>query len=127
MSLITGAITQIIARVKCLEVSEPIRIRPADCSDPSFKWPAWGKDSGIYSFENNRKVLYIGRAFGASLKQRLKYHCASRDNLAWVEVLESAETQIYVFILPQEDWYWAASIEAKLNADISTVFGKRMS
>ena len=127
MSLIAEALRQITAHVNDLQVSGPIEVRPHDCSDPSFDWPAWGKDAGIYSFETTDKVLYIGRALGASLKQRLKAHCSSKDNEAWVEAIDSDDTRIFVFPFRFDDWYWTASVEAKLNSSIPTVFGKRMS
>lgn len=127
MSQIIGPLQKIAGRIAGLVIPEPLVIKPSECADRGFKWPAWGNESGIYSFEREGRVLYIGRALGASLEQRLKNHCTNRNDAVWVEAMESPQTWVYVFPFPPDEWYWTASVEAKLNSEVKTIFGMRIS
>lgn len=77
----------------------------------------WATFSGVYVFDIDREIVYVGRALpGTGLRARVHNQCNSRGDLSWDAVLDHTNVFDSVIPLPASDWFWAASLEAYLIA-----------
>ena len=88
---------------------------------------AWSGKKGLYLFLNAGMVMYVGRAIGSTLGERLRSQCRSRGDERWDKILDHPGTQIKVFVFPDDAWYWAAALEALLIDRFPCPINKRIS
>jgi hypothetical protein len=79
---------------------------------PNWKW---GYGFGVYCFVRGNETVYVGRAVGNTLGERINAHLHRSDVLEWDEVLQDPEAHVEVFMLKPEwkrEWaFLAAGLE----------------
>lgn len=80
-------------------------------ADP--KWD-WGYDHGVYCFVTGTDVMYVGRALGATLGQRLWSQLHAKEDRAWAQVVEGPATRVEVFVVDESHVFMASALEAFL-------------
>lgn len=119
-------ISEFLARISTLQPTPPIRA-PIETFQGDLTWPDWAQSTGIYFFEQGGRVQYVGRALRTTLRQRLANQCNAFDDPKWDEVIKDKATVVGVLPLPDDQWYWAAALEALLIASLRPVHSKRIS
>ena len=80
-------------------------------ADPNWRW---GFDHGVYCFTRGSEILYVGRALGKTLGERIADHLRSTQDSEWVKVVHDEETNVVVFAVEKEQAWVSASFEAFL-------------
>jgi hypothetical protein len=75
-------------------------------------WP-WGFAYGVYCFVQGNETVYVGRAVGKTLGQRIDAHL-HRAEATWLEVLNDPLTRVEVFGFDKEHRFLAAALEVYL-------------
>ncbi len=88
---------------------------------------AWTGSKGLYLFESEGRVKYLGRALGTFLGERLRSQCRARGHEPWDAVLDDPATRVRLYLLEPAEWYWAASVEAYLIERHRPPINKRVS
>jgi hypothetical protein len=92
----------------------------------SAAYKGWGDMPGIYFFEQDSLVVYIGRALrGTLLRGRVHSQCTSFGDPAWDEVIGDDQTVVGAVPFQLADWYWPAALEAHLIGVERPPFNKR--
>src|ERR1019366_807219 len=68
-------------------------------------WPDWAPHPGVYFFERDNLVSYVGRALRVSLRERVKNQCNSFGDPLWDAVISDGATTLGVVAFPKERWY----------------------
>jgi hypothetical protein len=71
--------------------------------------------------------VYVGRAIGPTLGERIRHQVRSLGDPAWDRVLEHTGLQIHLLQVAGPEAIWAASIEAFVNRDFRIPINKRLS
>ena len=88
-------------------------------------WP-WGSTYGVYCFVADDRVVYVGRALGRTLGQRLWDQLRSISDPEWEQVVTRDENRVEVFSVSREWAFLGAALEAYLIAQLSPRFNKRV-
>ena len=87
----------------------------------------WAERSGIYFFEQDGTVQYVGRAlWRTGLLGRILDHCQPRGDVAWDALWTHENTSVGVVALEPADWYWAGALEPYLITHCAPRFNKRV-
>lgn len=89
-------------------------------------WP-WADVHGVYCFLVNGRVVYVGRALGCTIGQRLWDQLRSVSDPEWATVVESDDTSIQVFATNREWAFLGAALEAYLIDHLKPSFNSRVS
>ncbi len=76
-------------------------------------WP-WGKAHGVYCFVVDDEVVYVGRALGKTLGERLWDQLRSTSDPKWEPVVTRDENRVEVFSVPREWAFLGAALEPYL-------------
>jgi hypothetical protein len=87
-------------------------------------WP-WGYAHGVYCFVVDDEVVYVGRALGCTLGQRLWDQLRSISDPEWEQVVTRDDNRIEVFSVSAEQAFLGAALEAYLIDRLSPRFNKR--
>jgi hypothetical protein len=79
--------------------------------DPNW---LWGYAHGVYCFVEDGHVVYVGRALGCTLGQRLADQLGSTDDPEWAEVVRDRANRIEVFTIDDEWLHLASALEVYL-------------
>lgn len=82
---------------------------------------------GVYLFVDEGIVVYIGRALGSCFGVRVWSRLKSLNNPEWVRVVKKKTTNVIVVVMPDQENYWAASLEAFLISKMWPKFNLRIS
>jgi len=74
----------------------------------------WGYHHGVYCFVVGDELVYVGRALGSNLGQRIADQLRQTTDPAWAAVVENDDTRIEVFAVQKECAYLGAALEAYL-------------
>jgi hypothetical protein len=74
---------------------------------------SWGWDQGVYCFVSQREVVYVGRALGCTVGDRIARHMRSHDP-KWERILADRDTLVRVFPVAKGREYMASAFEAFL-------------
>lgn len=88
-------------------------------------WGDWAGRRGVYAFVYKGEVVYIGRALGSTLGERVDSQLRARGDARWVEVVSSAETEVILTICPERLAFLASSLEALLIEKLRPLFNMR--
>ncbi|MDZ4180940.1 MAG: hypothetical protein U1E29_17195 [Coriobacteriia bacterium] len=88
-------------------------------------WP-WAYVHGVYCFVVDGKVVYVGRALGCTIGQRLWDQLRSVSDPAWAAVVESDDTRIEVFATDREWAFLGAALEVYLIDRLKPSFNLRV-
>jgi len=88
------------------------------------KWE-WGYSHGVYCFVRNREAVYVGRALGSTLGQRIWNQLQSQDEQAWKQVVTDRGTHVRVFAVEDNCVYMASALEAFLIDELKPHFNSR--
>ncbi len=128
-STIDRRISEILGRVAGLEnceiKREPITLIQSFAS--ARRWPDWASNPGIYFFELDGKLQYVGRAIRTTLGQRLGNQSTAFGNEKWDAVIKNPSSIVGWVALPPNEWYWAAALEAALISELRPKISKRIS
>lgn len=126
-----AALKEFTKRVSELSIAGPTRIPIETLRDKkSTTYGEWAHASGVYFFEQGDTVQYIGRALpGTGLRARVHNQCTSYGDEEWDRIIknDTLPTTVGVVYLPEEEWYWAAALEAFLIAKCHPPYNKRSS
>lgn len=92
-----------------------------------WSWPDWASSPGVYFFEQNGVVQYVGRALRTTLRARLSNQCGALGEAKWDAVINDPRVAVGVVHLPQDRWYLAAALEAYLITALRPPFSRRIS
>jgi hypothetical protein len=88
---------------------------------------ALDRGHGLYLFVNAGRVIYLGRAIGPTLGERVRSQVRSRNDPVWDSVLDDAGTAIHLWQFSHGQALWAAAFEAFLNHEFHFPVNKRVS
>jgi len=88
-------------------------------------WP-WGYAHGVYCFVVEGKVVYVGRALGCTIGQRLWDQLRSTSNPEWEQVVTRGENRVEVFAVDREWAFLGAALEAYLIEQLAPRFNSRV-
>ncbi len=88
---------------------------------------SWGYDHGVYCFVVDGDVVYVGRALGNTLGQRIADQLRSTSNPAWECVVTRSDNRVEVFTVKREWAFLAAALEAYLIHMLKPKFNRRVS
>ncbi len=77
------------------------------------KW-GWAYGQGVYCFIVGGEVVYVGRALGATLGERIWNQLHSKDDPQWTAVVEDRDTEVRVYFADQGHTCMASAFEAYL-------------
>jgi|GEM_PF-2753767 len=92
-------------------------------------WP-WGDAYGVYCFLVNGNVVYVGRAAGNTVGERLWDQLRSTSDPEWARVVSTDENTVEVLLL-NKDWaekrsaHMACALECYLIAKLDPEFNSR--
>jgi hypothetical protein len=87
-------------------------------------WP-WGYAFGVYCFLVDGRVVYVGRAAGETVGERLANQLRSISDPAWARVVTSDENRVQVFLVDKAWTHMAAALECYLIANLKPEFNLR--
>lgn len=90
----------------------PRRVTVGDLTS-NTKWD-WAGVPGVYCFVRDGRPVYVGRALGKTIGERLWNHLRSTSDPAWAEVVGDPETVVDVFEVDASQAFLAAALEAYL-------------
>ena len=93
-----------------------------ELADPN--WP-WGYSFGVYCFLVDGEVVYVGRAAGKTIGERLWDQLRSTSDPDWKKVVTSDETVVEVFLVDNEATHMACALECYLTAKLEPKFNLR--
>jgi hypothetical protein len=102
---------------------DPLHFRVGDLQKSS-DWP-WGYRHGVYCFVRDGIVVYVGRALGSTLGQRLWDQLRSVSDPAWAEVVNDPDCRVEVFAVDKDRAYLGAALEAYLIDRLKPAFNSR--
>lgn len=73
----------------------------------------WRWAMGIYAFEIDGVVQYIGRTLSDGMWKRMSQYLV-KGGPAWREVMNDSRTNVRLYIFDLPDVFWAASFEIRL-------------
>lgn len=79
--------------------------------DPNW---SWGFDRGVYCFLVEDEVVYVGRAVGKSLGERIADQLRQQSDPEWAKVVTTDDNRVEVFAVPKERAFVAAALEVYL-------------
>lgn len=86
----------------------------------------WRWARGIYAFEIDGIVQYIGRTLSNGMWSRMSEYLV-KGGPAWREVMDDSRTKVRLYIFDLPDVFWAASFEIRLIELIAPVHNVRAS
>jgi hypothetical protein len=86
---------------------------------------SWGYDFGVYCFLVEGEVVYVGRAAGNTIGQRLADQMRSISDPDWERVVMADETVVEVFFVKKELTHVACALERYLIAKLKPKFNLR--
>ena len=92
----------------------------------SRTWPDWAALPGLYFFELDDSLQYVGRALRSALRGRLSTQCKSLQDPEWKKVVLNPRTSVGAVALPQVDWFWTAALEAAVIVKFQPRFSSRI-
>lgn len=87
-------------------------------------WP-WAAIYGVYCFVRHGDVVYVGRALGETIGERLWDQLRSLGDPDWSAVVLDPETRVEVIEVDKDRVYLAAALEAYLIDRIKPRFNLR--
>jgi hypothetical protein len=87
-------------------------------------WP-WGYAFGVYCFLVEGEVVYVGRAAGKTVGERLWDQLRSTSDPEWERVVTADENIVEVFLVGQEQLHMACALECYLIASLDPKFNSR--
>jgi len=87
-------------------------------------WP-WGYAFGVYCFLVEGEVVYVGRAAGKTIGERLWDQLRSTSDPDWERVVLADETVVQVFLVGKELTHMACALECYLIANLKPKFNLR--
>lgn len=86
----------------------------------------WTYAKGIYVFEIEGAVQYVGRALGAGMGERVRANIRNGPP-SWKAVVDDPRTRIRLYIFDVPDAFWSASFEARLIELLAPAHNLRIS
>jgi len=74
----------------------------------------WGVEHGVYCFLVGDEVVYVGRALGCTLGERIADQLRQKSDPEWAAVVEDDASRIELFTVEKDRAYIAAALEAYL-------------
>jgi len=87
-------------------------------------WP-WGYSFGVYCFLVEDEVVYVGRAAGKTIGERLWDQLRSTSDPDWARVVTADDTVVQVFLVGEELTYMVCALECYLIAKLKPKFNLR--
>jgi hypothetical protein len=87
-------------------------------------WP-WGYAFGVYCFLVDGKVVYVGRAAGKTIGERLWDQLRSTSDPDWASVVSTDENVVEVFLVDKDSAHLACGLECFLIAKLKPEFNLR--
>jgi hypothetical protein len=87
-------------------------------------WP-WGYAFGVYCFLVNSRVVYVGRAAGNTIGERLWDQLRSTSDSDWASVVTNDENTVEVFMVGKDLAHVACALECYLIAKLNPEFNLR--
>jgi len=87
-------------------------------------WP-WGYGFGVYCFLVAGEVVYVGRAAGKTIGERLWDQLRSTSDPDWERVVMADETVVEVFLVGEDLTHMACAFECYLIAKLAPKFNSR--
>ena len=125
MSELGDQVNQFLGAVGRFEGFDQLGFTVGDLRADS-KWP-WGHGYGVYCFVVDDVVVYVGRALGCTLGERLWDQLRSTSGPEWTEVVTRDVNRIELFSVPKEQAFMGAALEAYLIGHLRPRFNKRVS
>ena len=124
---IDQALEEFLLRIPSLTVGGPYRVPIEELRNKkSMRYAEWGNSSGVYFFEQDARIFYIGRALpGSGLRSRVHSQCTAYGDPSWDAVILKDETQVGVITVERKDWYWAAALEPFLIERVTPSHNRR--
>lgn len=88
------------------------------------RWP-WGDAFGVYCFLVDGEVVYVGRAAGKTVGERLWDQLRSVSDPDWERVVMADDTVVQVFLVGKEFMHMACALECYLIANLKPRFNSR--
>ena len=88
------------------------------------QWP-WGYEHGFYCFVASGEVVYVGRALGSTLGERISDQLLSTSDPGWARVVTDPDNCVEIFAVDAGHAYVASALEAYLIDRIQPRFNKR--
>jgi len=85
---------------------------------------SWRTYPGIYAFESDGRIVYVGRAAKDALGTRIWDQVRPRPG-EWHEIVTRPDTRIALYAFRMEDWFWVASLELYLLQIEKPEYNKR--
>ena len=82
---------------------------------------------GLYAFEIDERALYLGRAIGSTLGERVRSQCRSLGAKRWDAVILHERCRIHVLHIHEPHWPWAAAFETFLIREFRFPVNDRVS
>ncbi|TCZ79282.1 hypothetical protein E0485_05285 [Paenibacillus albiflavus] len=88
----------------------------------------WWYKAGVYYFVQDGVVKYVGKAnLGTGLRKRIYNQIeAFGEPNRWDTVISDPSVKVGMFIFPDDDWHWIASLELMLLDSIRPEMYKRL-
>lgn len=87
-------------------------------------WP-WGFAFGVYCFLVDEEVVYVGRAAGNTIGERLSDQLRSTSDPDWARVVTADDTIVKVFLVGEDMAHMACALECYLIAKLKPRFNLR--
>jgi hypothetical protein len=86
----------------------------------------WGFHHGVYCFVSYGEVVYVGRALGSTLGQRIWNQMQSQEEPGWKAIVTDRQTSVRVFALEDtRNAFMASALEAFLIDRLNPTFNRR--
>lgn len=90
-----------------------------------MNWP-WGYARGVYCFVSGDDVVYVGRALGCTLGERVADQLRAHQDPAWAAIVSDDDTVVLVYEFVEAQTHLAAALEAYLIANLEPEFNLRL-
>lgn len=89
---------------------------------------SWWHKAGVYFFIQDGIVKYVGKAnLGTGLRKRIYNQIEAFGETNRLDtVISDSSVKVGLFIFPDNDWHWIASLELMLLDNIRPVMFKRL-
>ena len=116
-----AAFSDLMASFDGLGASQPYDVSALRADS---NWP-WAAIHGVYVFVREDEVVYVGRALGTTIGQRLWSHLRSLEEPAWADVIEDPATRVEVIAVDADYACLSAALEVYLIERFNPQFNRR--
>lgn len=89
------------------------------------KWGEWSRKRGVYYFQKEDDVVYVGRAL-RSLGSRVQSQINSFGDPKWDHIINNKDIIVGVICLDDDLWYLASALEIYFIDKLQPEFNKRL-